>query len=118
MSNFIELKSHDDLARLIIVPAYQGRVMTSTAGGEDGKSFGWINYKFIESGRKDPKFNVFGGEERFWMGPEGGPYSVYFKEGANQVYENWVVPPIIDTEFFDVATTTNESVKFTRSNSH
>jgi hypothetical protein len=112
--DFIELKSQGELAMLIVVPAYQGRVMTSSAGGEDGKSYGWINYKFIESGKKDPKFNVFGGEERFWIGPEGGPFSVYFKKGANQVYENWVVPSIIDTEFFDVATTTNESVRFTK----
>lgn len=112
--DFIELKSPDELARLIVVPAYQGRVMTSSAGGEGGKSYGWINYKFIESGKKDPQFNVFGGEERFWIGPEGGPYSVYFKKGVNQVYENWLVPPIIDTEFFDVATRNSESVRFTK----
>lgn len=110
--DFIELKSEEETARLLIVPAYQGRVMTSTAGGDNGKSFGWINYKFIESGKKDPQFNVYGGEERFWLGPEGGPYSIYFKEGASQVYENWVVPPIIDTEAFDISSVDNENVKF------
>jgi hypothetical protein len=110
--DIIELKSPDELARLIVVPAYQGRVMTSSAGGESGKSYGWINYKFIEAGKKDAQFNVFGGEERFWIGPEGGPYSVYFKKGVNQVYENWLVPSIIDTDFFDVAARDNESVKF------
>ncbi len=110
--DFIELKSKDETARLLIVPAYQGRVMTSTAGGDDGKSFGWINYKFIESGKKDPQFNVYGGEERFWLGPEGGPYSIYFKEGVSQVYENWVVPSIIDTEAFDISSIDSESVKF------
>ena len=74
------------------MPAYQGRVMTSTAGGDDGMSFGWINHSFIESGKQDPQINVYGGEERFWLGPEGGPYSIYFKAGAEQVFENWMVP--------------------------
>ena len=71
--------------------------MTPTAGGDEGRSYGWINYSFIEAGKKDSQFNVYGGEERFWLGPEGGPYSIYFKEGDEQVYENWVVPPVIDT---------------------
>ena len=110
----IELKSPDDNARLLVVPAYQGRVMTSSAGGEQGKSFGWINYKFIEAGRKDPQFNVYGGEERFWLGPEGGPFSVYFRSGADQVYENWIVPPVIDSEGFDIVSSSNESVSFSR----
>lgn len=110
---FLELKSSDNLSKLLVVPAYQGRVMTSTAGGDDGKSYGWINYSFIESGKKDPQFNVYGGEERFWLGPEGGPYSIYFKEGAEQVYENWVVPPVIDTESYDIEHCDDQSVKFT-----
>ena len=110
----IELKSSDGNARLLVVPAYQGRVMTSSAGGENGRSFGWINYKFIEAARKDPQFNVYGGEERFWLGPEGGPFSIYFRKGDNQVYENWVVPPVIDSEGFDVVSSSNESVRFTR----
>lgn len=110
--DFIELKSEDETGKLLIVPAYQGRVMTSTASGDNGKSFGWINYRFIESGKKDPQFNVYGGEERFWLGPEGGPYSIYFKEEVSQVYENWVVPSIIDTEAFDISSVDNENVKF------
>lgn len=61
----VELESVDGRSRLLIVPAYQGRVMTSTADGLDGKSYGWINYKFIEAGKVSPQFNPFGGEERF-----------------------------------------------------
>jgi hypothetical protein len=34
----VELKSGD--ARVLIAPEYQGRVMTSSAGGESGKSYG------------------------------------------------------------------------------
>lgn len=111
---FLELKSSDNLSKLLVVPAYQGRVMTSTAGGDEGRSYGWINYSFIESGKKDPQFNVYGGEERFWLGPEGEPYSIYFKEGDQQVYENWVVPPVIDTESYNVEHSDDQSVKFTK----
>ena len=25
--------------------------------------------------------NVFGGEDRFWLGPEGGQFALYFKAG-------------------------------------
>ncbi len=111
---YIELIANNGLARLMVVPAYQGRVMTSTAGGDDGMSFGWINHTFIESGTQDPQFNVYGGEERFWLGPEGGPYSIYFEEGAEQVFENWVVPPVIDTETFNVVERDSQHVEFVK----
>jgi hypothetical protein len=112
--DFVELRENNDLARLLVVPAYQGRVMTSSAAGDDGMSFGWINHSFIESGKQDPRFNVFGGEERFWLGPEGGPYSIYFKEGAEQVFENWAVPPVIDTESFDMTHRDSQRVEFVK----
>jgi len=112
--DFIELKENNGLARLLVVPAYQGRVMTSTGGGEDGMSYGWINHSFIESGIQDPQINVYGGEERFWLGPEGGPFSVYFKAGDEQVFENWVVPPVIDTESFQVVESDSRHVEFVK----
>ncbi|MCK7536057.1 MAG: hypothetical protein MZV63_36265 [Marinilabiliales bacterium] len=52
--------------------------MTSSVNGSAGVSFGWINYKHIESGKLSTQFNPFGGEERIWFGPEGGPFSIYF----------------------------------------
>src|SRR5215217_654668 len=69
-------------SKAIIVPAYQGRVMTSTSNGSNGNSYGWINYELIKSGMYQPHINAFGGEERFWLSPEGGQFSVYFKKGA------------------------------------
>jgi hypothetical protein len=76
--------------------------MTSSASGNSGRSFGWINYSFIESGEVSSQFNPYGGEERFWLGPEGGPFSIYFPKGKEQVFENWIVPKEIDTTPFDV----------------
>jgi len=47
----IELKDIDSKACILLVPAWQGRVMTSTVAGKSGASFGWINYRFIENGK-------------------------------------------------------------------
>ncbi len=111
----IELKSDDGISKVLLVPAWQGRVMTSTTAGDDGASYGWINYRFIESGEVSAFFNAFGGEERFWIGPEGGPNSYYFKSGEEQVYENWVVPTVIDTEGYDIEKQTDKEVSFVKS---
>lgn len=108
----IELTDTSTNAAVLIVPAYQGRVMTSSVNGDEGKSYGWMNYAFIEAGKQNAQFNPFGGEERIWLGPEGGPFSIYFKQEAEQVFTNWVVPKEIDTEPFEVALRSKDSVLF------
>jgi hypothetical protein len=62
-----------------------------------GNSYGWINYGLIKSGEHQPHMNAFGGEERFWLSPEGGQFSIYFKKGKSFDFENWQTPAIIDT---------------------
>lgn len=108
----IELKDPDSDAAILVVPGYQGRVMTSTASGYEGASYGWINYKLIGSGVVSTQFNPVGGEERFWLGPEGGPYSIYFGKGKTQIYENWQVPPVLDTDPFDIKNQDSGQVTF------
>ena len=90
------LSDESGLAQVAVVPEYQGRVMTSTAEGMDGASFGWINYELIESGKLEPHINLFGGEDRFWMGPEGGQFAIFFKAGDPFDLEHWQVPEVID----------------------
>src|SRR5947208_2794059 len=34
-------------SKVAVSPALQGRVMTSTAGGDEGTSFGWINRQYF-----------------------------------------------------------------------
>src|SRR5262249_25667671 len=85
-----------------VAPAWQGRVMTSSAQGEEGASFGWINRKLIASGETLPQFNPLGGEDRLWLGPQGGQVSVYFAQGAPFDLEHWYVPRGIDTLPFEV----------------
>ena len=83
-------------------PALQGRVMTSTAAGLQGLSFGWINRELIASGRTLQHINPYGGEDRFWIGPEGGQFSIFFKKAVPFDLEHWFTPAPIDTESFDL----------------
>ena len=91
-----------DQAMIALIPGYQGRVMTSASSGMNGMSYGWINYKLIESGQKAAHFNNYGGEERLWLGPEGGQFSIFFAPGVPFTFENWQVPAPIDTDSFDL----------------
>ncbi|GAA4401559.1 hypothetical protein GCM10023187_15840 [Nibrella viscosa] len=102
----------DGDAQALILPAYQGRVMTSTADGKT--SYGWINYDLIRSGKLLPHMNAFGGEDRFWMGPEGGQYALFFKKGAAFTADNWQTPTPIDSEPFIVVSGNNRSARLTR----
>jgi len=83
-------------ARLVVVPAWQGRVMTSTAGGT--ASYGWLNDELIASGKLQPHINALGGEDRLWLGPEGGQFSIFFAKGAAFDLAHWQTPPLIDSE--------------------
>ena len=101
-------------SELIIIPGWQARVMTSTANGSEGFSYGWINYKLIESGHKVPHINAYGGEERLWLGPEGGQFSVYFPKGAKQEFNSWQVPGELDTIGFDLVTKSKTKAAFAK----
>ncbi len=94
-------------AAIIVVPAFQGRVMTSTASGDGGPGSGWINHALVSRGLNakregvnpiDEHMLAFGGEERFWMGPEGGQYSLFFAPGTPFDFAHWFTPPPIDSE--------------------
>ncbi len=97
-------------AQVAVVPAWQGRVMTSSARGEAGDSFGWVNRELIASGKLQPHINVFGGEDRFWLGPEGGQFSIFFAKGAAFDLKQWFTPASLDTEPFAVVKQSADSV--------
>jgi len=98
----IVLKNSNDKCQLVIVPDYQGRVMTSTSNGLNGKSYGWINYDLISSNKFEEHINAFGGEDRFWLGPEGGQYSIFFKKDSDFTMDNWFTPKSLDIEPFSL----------------
>ncbi len=98
----IILGKNDSRSKVLVVGDYQARVMTSTSGGDAGRSYGWINYKLIESGKIPSHIYPVGGEDRFWMGPEGGQYSIFFKKGDPFDFDHWQTPALIDTEAFEL----------------
>ncbi len=104
----IVLKKGDAL--LIVSPKYQGKVFTSTADGLPGKSFGWINYKLFD-GPLDEHINVYGGENRLWLGPEGAKFSLFFPKGAKMEFANWKTPAALDSEPWTTMGKNETSVK-------
>jgi len=111
-TELIVLSDAKGLAKVAIAPGWQGRVMTSTAGGDAGRSFGWINRELISSGKVIPHMNPFGGEDRFWLGPEGGQFSIYFAKGAKFELADWFVPAAFDTLPFKTDSKTKSRAAF------
>lgn len=111
-ADLVLLKDTASGAQVIVLPAYQGRVMTSTSGGEKGMSYGWINYDLIAEGKFSEQFTALGGEERFWLGPEGGQFALYFKKGSEFTFNNWYVPKAIDSEPFNLISANAKEAKF------
>lgn len=99
--------------KVVVVPEYQCRVMTSAfSDGEPGN--GWINYDLIASGKKNPQMNAYGGEDRIWLGPEGGQFGLFFKKGDPFTFDAWSTPAVMDTEAFDLVTSSATSATCTR----
>lgn len=111
-STFIELKDESGSARMLLSTTWQGRVMTSTSTGAEGASYGWINYDLLASGKNKKQFNPVGGEERFWLGPEGGQFSIYFAPADSFNIANWQVPSAIDTIPFKLVSASGSQAMF------
>src|SRR5688572_18815614 len=60
-TEILVLSDQEGAAQVALAPAWQGRVMTSTAHGFGGRSFGWINHEHIASRKIVPHMNIFGG---------------------------------------------------------
>ena len=104
-------------SKVAISPALEGRVMTSTAGGDEGSSFGWINRQYFidaRAGKVNPHISPYGGEDRIWLGPEGGQFSIFFSKGATFDLDHWFTPKWIDVEPFETVSTSATEATFRR----
>jgi hypothetical protein len=111
----IVLNSKDGSGQIIISPKYQAKVFTSTADGANGKSFGWINYKTFDQEKLDEHMNAFGGEDRLWLGPEGGKFSLFFKPGTKMEFANWHTPAAVDNESWKLVSNTDKKASLSKS---
>jgi hypothetical protein len=115
------LKKHGEVIELVspsggrvaISPKYQGRVMTSAVDAK-AQSLGFVFRKFIEAGKTGTQFDNYGGEDRFWLGPEGGQYGLYFPKGKPFTIAEWKTPDSFQTGSWDVTKKSAESVAFKR----
>jgi hypothetical protein len=107
------LKSVDGKAQVIVSAKYQGKVFTSTADSLQGRSFGWINYKTFKADT-DSHMNAYGSENRLWLGPEGGKFSLFFKPGTKMDFPYWHTPKAFDTEAWNVVTANEKKVMMSK----
>ena len=114
-SDVVILSDRARNARVIIAPQYQGRVMTSTASGDFGASFGFIHRGNIEKNERAEHINVFGGEDRFWLGPEAGQFGLFFAPRAPFDLAHWQTPEPIDWSPWYVASQSSQQVSLFRS---
>jgi len=91
--------------RVALSAKYQGRVMTSSVDSA-GQSFGWIHREFIGAGKTGTQFDNYGGEDRFWLGPEGGQFGLYFPPGKPFTFDTWQVPVALQEGAWDMADAT------------
>jgi hypothetical protein len=56
-----------------------------------------------------------GGEDRIWFGPEGGQFSLFFKNGDPFDLAHWQTPAPVDTEPFKVDSQTQDSITCSKS---
>jgi hypothetical protein len=113
----VVLSDSSGKAKVAIAPNLQGRVMTSTATGDDGVSYGWMNRDYFldaAKGKTNPHFSPYGGEDRIWLGPEGGQFSVFFAKGAPFDADHWFTPRPLDTEPFETVSSDSSEAVFTR----
>ena len=101
--------------RIAVSGKYQARVMTSAVEAT-GASLGFVNRSFIEAGKTGTAFDNYGGEDRFWLGPEGGQYALYFPAGKPFEFGNWQTPSAFqEGEWLTKEGASATSVTFTRS---
>jgi hypothetical protein len=105
----IIILNEDENAQVLVSPKYQAKVLTSSAEGMGGTSFGWINYKAFTA-PVDAHMNGFGGENRFWLGPEGGKFSLFFAKGKEMTFANWKTPVPFDIGAWDVTEKSDRAV--------
>lgn len=109
----VKVLSSANGGRIAISGQYQARVMTSAVGA-GGRSLGFINRKFIAAGQTATAFDNYGGEDRFWLGPEGGQYGLYFPAGKPFVFDNWQTPHAMQEGTWQAHSETPSSITYRR----
>ena len=107
------LKLESGTGALLVSPSLQGRVMTS-ALRRHGRGLGFVNRAVVEAPDPEEPFANYGGEDRFWIGPEGGPFALFFEGDAPRELEHWRVPEDLNRGAFEVVHADDAAVRMSR----
>lgn len=99
--------------RIAISAQYQARVMTSAVAA-GAPSLGFLNRSFISEGKSGTQFDNYGGEDRFWLGPEGGQYGLYFPASQPFTFEHWQTPSALQEGAWAATDEAPDSVTYRR----
>ncbi|WP_109832103.1 DUF6786 family protein [Reichenbachiella versicolor] len=108
-TELIELYNNDGQSRILIAPAYQGRVLASTLNCTKGQTIGWLNR--TELTKDTVHGGQVGGEDRLWFGPLGSQFSFYYQQIEPIHEDNWLVPDSFNNVAYEVIEQSNEHVK-------
>lgn len=109
----VEVLEASEGGRIALSAKYQGRVMTSAVKA-GGASLGWVHRRFIEAGQTGTQFDNYGGEDRFWLGPEGGQFGLYFPPGKPFEIAHWQTPRALQEGAWEIVARDETSVLFRR----
>jgi hypothetical protein len=79
------------------------------------QSLGFINRAFIKAGQSGTPFDNYGGEDRFWLGPEGGQYGLYFPASKPFTFDNWQTPHALQEGEWQTLRQTPSSISYAHS---
>ena len=99
--------------RIALSAQYQARVMTSAVAAS-GRSLGYLNRSFIEGAKVGTPFDNYGGEDRFWLGPEGGQFGLYFPPGKPFEFDLWQTPHQMQEGVWAITDQAADHVTFTK----
>ncbi len=95
-----------------VSPEWQARVMTSTFAGADGPSIGWINRPLIAFKKDDLRTAQAGGEDRFWVGPGTGEFSIFEQTGGLYEGGERSAPPELSSEPWKLVDSSKTRARF------
>lgn len=99
--------------RIAVSADYQARVMTSAVAA-NAQSLGFLNRAFIRAGKTGTAFDNYGGEDRFWLGPEGGQYGLYFPASKPFTFDHWQTPHALQEGAWQLKSETPSSLSYGR----
>lgn len=104
-NTYVLLRGTRDPGTVVVAaPSLVGRVLCTGIDGLEGETESYILPDEIRKGHRPSgpggTWNNFGGEERVWLAPEGGRFSLFFPEGEAQTMDTYTVPePLNSTRF-------------------